>query len=41
MNDPSHPQDSPPWQDSIYDQLHQLAERALARETPGHSLQPT
>ena len=29
------------WQTSIYDQLHRLAERALARETPGHSLQPT
>ena len=41
MNDPSPQQDSPRWQDSIYDQLHRLAERALARETPGHSLQPT
>ena len=29
------------WQNSIYDQLHRLAEGALARETPGHSLQPT
>ncbi len=29
------------WQSSIYEQLHLLAERALARETPGHSLQPT
>lgn len=29
------------WQQSIYDQLHQLAERALAGESPGHSLQPT
>ena len=26
---------------SVYNQLHQLAERMLARETPGHSLQPT
>ena len=41
MNDPSPQQDSPAWQESIYDQLHRLAERALARETPGHSLQPT
>ena len=30
-----------PWQQSIYEQLHQVAERALARERPGHSLQPT
>lgn len=29
------------WRDSIYEQLHRLAEGALARETPGHSLQPT
>ena len=29
------------WQSSIYEQLHRMAERALARETPGHSLQPT
>ena len=29
------------WQDSIYDQLHAPAEGALARESPGHSLQPT
>ena len=28
-------------QNSVYDQLHQLAERALRREAPGHSLQPT
>lgn len=41
MNAPSPPHDSPAWQESIYDQLHRLAERALARETPGHSLQPT
>ena len=39
--------DTPPalnsvgWQDSVYEQLHQLAERALAKETTGHSLQPT
>lgn len=29
------------WQKSVYDQLHRLAAGALARETPGHSLQPT
>ena len=29
------------WQESMYEQLHRLAEGALARETPGHSLQPT
>ncbi|MCA9022468.1 MAG: sigma-70 family RNA polymerase sigma factor [Planctomycetaceae bacterium] len=29
------------WHQSIYDQLHGLAEKALNRETPGHSLQPT
>lgn len=29
------------WQASVYDQLHRLAVGALARETPGHSLQPT
>jgi len=26
---------------SVYQQLYQLAERALTREAPGHSLQPT
>ncbi len=31
----------PAWSQSIYDELHRLAERALSRETPGHSLQPT
>jgi RNA polymerase sigma factor (TIGR02999 family) len=29
------------WSNSIYDQLHRVAEKALAREKPGHSLQPT
>lgn len=29
------------WQQSIYDELHRLAENALKREAPGHSLQPT
>lgn len=30
-----------PWSESIYGHLHQIAERALAREAPGNSLQPT
>ncbi len=29
------------WNQSIYEQLHLIAEKALRRETPGHSLQPT
>ena len=29
------------WDQSIYDQLYGLAERALRRESAGHSLQPT
>jgi len=29
------------WEQSIYDQLHHLAEKALTRESAGHSLQPT
>lgn len=29
------------WRNSVYDQLHRLAQDALAREAPGHSLQPT
>ena len=29
------------WNQSIYDQLHVLADRALRHEQPGHSLQPT
>jgi RNA polymerase sigma factor (TIGR02999 family) len=29
------------WNQSIYDQLHRLAEKALTREQAGHSLQPT
>ncbi|MEW4490647.1 ECF-type sigma factor [Thalassoglobus sp. JC818] len=31
----------PKWHQSMYDQLHQLADRELKKETPGHSLQPT
>ena len=41
MTDPSSRGDASVWRQSIYDQLHQLAEKALAGETPGHSLQPT
>ncbi len=33
--------DQSDWQNSVYDQLHRLAQGALKRETPGHSLQPT
>ena len=29
------------WHHSIYKQLREIAEKALKRETPGHSLQPT
>jgi len=29
------------WHQSIYERLHEIAERALSRESPGHSLQPT
>ena len=29
------------WDQSIYDHLHQLAEKALRNERAGHSLQPT
>lgn len=29
------------WSNSIYDQLHRIAQNALANEKPGHSLQPT
>ncbi len=41
MLDNDTPQKQAPWQQSVYDQLHRLAERALGREAPGHSLQPT
>jgi len=29
------------WQPSVYQHLHRIAEKALSRERPGHSLQPT
>ena len=41
MTDTRPASNSADWQDSVYDQLHQLAQRALAKETTGHSLQPT
>ena len=41
MAESVHREATPGWQKSIYEQLHRLAEGALARETPGHSLQPT
>lgn len=41
MTDTSAPGDPIDWNQSIYDQLHFVAQKALARETPGHSLQPT
>lgn len=41
MSDNSSGKPESDWHSSIYDQLHRLAQRALARETPGHSLQPT
>ena len=33
--------DATDWNASVYRDLHDLAQRALQRETPGHSLQPT
>lgn len=36
-----HPGPEQDWHDSLYHQLHDLASAALAREKPGHSLQPT
>jgi len=41
MTDPFDKNDENAWHQSICDQLHRLAEKALTRETPGHSLQPT
>lgn len=41
MNDLKSNENIAPFQESLYDQLHALAEKALRRETPGHSLQPT
>jgi len=41
MTDSSASQSDPDWHQSIYERLHEIAERALDRESPGHSLQPT
>jgi RNA polymerase sigma factor (TIGR02999 family) len=41
MTASARPNDSSGWQYSLYDQLYRLARGALARETPGHTLQPT
>jgi len=41
MTEPPHPSSENGWNQPLYDELHRLAQRALARETPGHSLQPT
>ena len=39
MNDlEDHPE---AWNQSIYEQLHRIAEKALKQEAPGHSLQPS
>ncbi len=38
---PSDAADAAPWQQSVYDQLHDIAKRALANETDAQSLQPT
>ena len=41
MNEVANPASESNWYPSIYEQLHQIAEQALRREAPGHSLQPT
>ena len=41
MNNAANQIDQRTWQPSLYEQLHRIAEKALQRETPGHSLQPT
>ncbi len=41
MTEPTPENHGTGWQISIYGHLHRLAQKALARETPGHSLQPT
>lgn len=41
MSDSSSKINAGDWNQSIYDQLHILAEKALRAERPGHSLQPT
>ena len=41
MNDARTVQDGKSFHPHIYQQLHQIAKKALRHETPGHSLQPT
>ena len=41
MTEPNRRDDKTGWENSLYDQLHRIAQDALAKETPGHSLQPT
>ena len=41
MSESTNADENAGGQSSIYEQLHRLAEGALRRETPGHSLQPT
>lgn len=41
MDDAANQTEQGAWQPSVYDQLHKIAEKALRRESPGHSLQPT
>lgn len=41
MSEQEPPSDQPEWHQSVWDELHRLAELALRREAAGHSLQPT
>jgi len=41
MNVTNAPQEEKRFYQSIYDQLFQVAEHALSRENPGHTLEPT
>lgn len=41
MNEAANQNGKGHWHPSVYAELHEIAERALRRESPGHSLQPT
>ena len=41
MNEAANQIEETIWHQSIYEQLREVAEKALRRESPGHSLQPT
>ncbi len=41
MSKIDHSVSQPTWQQSVYEQLHVIAKRAMEREPAGHSLQPT